>query len=70
MPQSRNFNDTIQADVFYLKINDRKWAALSLVDVATRFMAACWTTRPLTPMSWLLRRCGFDTSSPKDPGHR
>ena len=31
---------SIQADVFYLKVNDRKWPVLSLVDVATRFMAA------------------------------
>lgn len=41
MPQSRRFNDTIQADVFYLKVNDRKWSVLSVVDVCTRFMATC-----------------------------
>ena len=40
MPQSRRFNDTVQADVFYLKVNDRKWSVLSMVDVGTRFMAA------------------------------
>ena len=41
MPQPKSFNDTIQADVFYLKPADRKFSVLSIVDVGTKFMAAC-----------------------------
>ena len=40
MPKSRQFNDVVQSDVFYLKVGDRKYPVLSVVDVATRFMAA------------------------------
>ena len=40
MPQPKSFNDTIQADVFYLKPGDRKFSILSIVDVGTKFMAA------------------------------
>ena len=42
MPQQRSFNEAIQADVFYLKPADRKYAVLSIVDVGTKYMAACW----------------------------
>ena len=40
MPQPKTFNEVIQADVFYLKPADRKFAVLSIVDVGTKFMAA------------------------------
>ena len=40
MPQPKSFNDTIQADVFYLKPGDRKFSILSIVDVGAKFMAA------------------------------
>ena len=63
MPRSRNFNDVIQADVFYLKVSDRKLPVLSLVDAATRFMAAYLLDDETSdPMSWHLRKCGSDTS--------
>ena len=42
LPQQRSFNEAIQADVFYLKPADRKHAVLSIVDVGTKYMAACW----------------------------
>ena len=40
MPLTRQFNDTVQADVFYVKLQERKHPVLSLVDVATRYMSA------------------------------
>ena len=40
MPQPKTFNEVIQADVFYLKPADRKFAVLSIVDVGTKYMAA------------------------------
>ena len=58
MPLTRQFNDTVQADVFYIKLQEHKHPVLSLVDVATPIS---WTMRPLTPMSRLWRRCGFGT---------
>ena len=40
MPQPKTFNEVLQADVFYLKPADRKFAVLSIADVGTKFMAA------------------------------
>ena len=40
MPLTRQSNDTVQADVFYIKLQERKHPVLSLVDVATRYMSA------------------------------
>ena len=40
MPLTRQFNDTVQADVFYIKLQERKHPVLSIVDVATRYMSA------------------------------
>ena len=40
MPQPKAFNEVIQADVFYLKPADRKFAVMNIVDVGTKFMAA------------------------------
>ena len=42
MPQQQGFNEAMQADVFYLKPSERKHAVLSIVDVGTKYMAACW----------------------------
>ena len=37
---STTFNETLQADVFWLKLGEKKFPILSLVDAATRFQAA------------------------------
>ena len=34
------FNDTLQADVFWIKLGDKKFPILSMVDVATKYQAA------------------------------
>ena len=38
--QHKEFNAQVQADVFYLKLGDQKYSIMSMVDSATRFMAA------------------------------
>ena len=60
MPLARRFNDTAQADVFYIKLQDRKHPILSLVDVATRYMSAYLLDDETTRL-W--KRCGCATSA-------
>ena len=37
---STTFNDTLQVDVFWIKLGDKKFPILSMVDVATKYQAA------------------------------
>ena len=38
--QSKEFNEILQADVFFIKLADKKFPVMSLVDTATRYCAA------------------------------
>ena len=40
MPQSTTFNDTVQADVFWLRRGSAKFPVMSIVDMATRYTSA------------------------------
>lgn len=40
MPQSTTFNDTVQADVFWLRRGSTKFPVMSIVDMATRYTSA------------------------------
>ena len=40
MPQSSTFNDTVQADVFWIRRGSAKFPVMSIVDMATRYTSA------------------------------
>ena len=52
MPTTREFNDALQADVFYIKRQDTKFSIMSLVDVGTRYMA-CYLLTDETSESYI-----------------
>jgi len=41
IPSAKDFNQQVQADILWIKDNEEKFPVLSMVDVGTRFQAAC-----------------------------
>ena len=41
MPTASTFNQVVQADVMWFKILDKKYPVLHVIDVATKYQAAC-----------------------------
>ena len=40
-PTSRHFNQSTQADVFWIRTEKKKWPILAILDSATKYLVAC-----------------------------